>query len=313
MSLLSNLKKKRNEQMAAAVKSLERQSGFTKQSEDERFYRIKLNDKGDFNAIVRILPSLDDNLPWRHIIRYAFKGATGKWYIEQSPRAYNEKCPVSEYNYKKYGEGTEEAKQDCKKRKQNHRYMMRILIVRDPQNPELEGQVKFFDCGNQIFKLVEEQIKPEADEITGEVADPCFVWDAFEGKNLRLKAYGKQIPSNNGGTQTVPSFEKSYFEDSITALCGGDEAQMEAVLEKAAELDLDSLVEKKSYEELKKRFDAAMGFDSDKSSVERQEEEFEQMVETNEKKTKPKVEKVKKDEAADDDVSDLSYFEDLLK
>lgn len=311
-SILSNLKKKRSEQAALVTKSIE-EGAKGNRTVDERLYKVKLNEKGEFNAIVRILPDPSGNdLPWKPITKYGFKGPTGKNYYNNSPRTNNQPCPVADYNYRMWGTGEKAAQEDCKLRKQSHRYYMNIYVIRDPQTPENEGKVFIVDWGKQLFSLIEAQVKPEVDELTGSAPEPCFVYDVFEGKNLRIKAYGKKL-----GKDTVPVFEKSYFESEVTALADGDEKKMEEILSSC--YDLSEFVVIKPYDELKKRFDEVMGFDTsvlpDAETMSKDRKEFDDLSnsgkEPDDKKQKHSIEKT--EGTVTDNSDDLSYFESLLK
>ena len=77
-----------------------------------------------------------------------------------------------------------------------------VQIVKDPQNRDLEGQIKVMKFGYKIKAKIDEELKPQFDE-------PTQVFDPFEGKNFEL------VISKKGG---YPNYDSSKFQGSRSAM-----------------------------------------------------------------------------------------------
>jgi hypothetical protein len=315
-SLLSNLKKQRQATLDKATKSLESGGGQRKEREaDTRFWKLKLDDQGNGAAIIRFLPQVheEDELPWVKIDKYAFKGPTGKWYINNSLRTIGQKDPVYEKNHYEWNTvGTEAAKKGVSARKVQPKHIFNIYVIKDVNHPENEGKVFLYEAGKQIFGWIQDKAKPEEDPLGG-TPDPVYVWDLWEGANFRFKAYTEG---------EYPKYDKSSF-DAPSEFLKGDEEKIEEVLKQCHKLSqfLDPS-NFKSYDELKTQLDRVLGETSEAasgSSVSKDLDELEKLAEmvNKAKKTeskpepKPETKPAKKEETAAED-DDLSYFKALL-
>ena len=66
--------------------------------EDNRFWKAELDKSGNGYAVIRFLPSLDENkLPFVRVFNHGFQGPGG-WYIENSLTTIGQKDPLAEYN-----------------------------------------------------------------------------------------------------------------------------------------------------------------------------------------------------------------------
>jgi hypothetical protein len=253
MGALDKLKKNRSALFEKVSKDFESKGGNFEKKEDDRFWQPTRNKDGNGAAIIRFLPPVaeGDELPWARLYSYAFKGPTGKWYIENALSTIGQKDPVGEYNHEKWEEsltvsGAQQklAQDAVRNRKRKTTFISNILVVRDPAKPECEGKVFLYKYGTQIHGMIEAKGKPEKDEFATEDPVPVYVYDAFEGANFRLKVKMKD---------KYPTYEDSKFEDNITALCDGDEEEMERVLSSAHQLNAFTAPDQfKSYEELQK-------------------------------------------------------------
>jgi hypothetical protein len=70
-----------------------------------------------------------------------------------------------------------------------------VQIVKDPQNRDLEGQVKIMKFGYKIKTKIDEELNPQFDE-------PTQVFDPFDGKNFEL------VISKKAG---FPNYDSSKF------------------------------------------------------------------------------------------------------
>ena len=90
--------------------------------------------------------------------------------------------------------------------KRRQQYYSLIKIVKDPQNPELEGTYKVFKFGYKIKEKIDSELKPDFGE-------PTQVFDLFEGKNFEL-VITRQGEYNN--------YDKSKFSSNKSAILMGD-------------------------------------------------------------------------------------------
>lgn len=248
---LSALKKNRQAVLAKLQQASEKQAqgGGGGHQQDERLWRPFFDkERGIGSAVVRFLPQKDvDGLPWSKVIKHAFKGPTGKWYIEPSPRTLNESCPVSILNGKLWNSGVESDKDVAREQKQKIEYTVNVLVIKDPANPENEGKVKLYRFGPMIYKIIEEMMFPQFDD-----QDPVNPFDPWDGADFNIRIVGKQL-----GKTLVPNYEKSTFADPKPM---GDDKFIEATF--AETYDLGEFTAKdqfKSFEELQRKLFEVLG------------------------------------------------------
>lgn len=302
---LSELRKSRGTMLDKIVKDLD--SGGKRNEKDNRFWSITRDKAGNGSAVIRILPPVNgDELPWVKSFSYAFQNpGTGKWYIQDSPTAIGLPDPVAEYNAAAYASKDESRIEEAKKRKRRNQFIANVLIVKDPANPENEGQVKLFKFGKKILDMIMSKAKPEFDD-----SDPIFAWDIDEGCNLRLRI--KQVAG-------YPNYDSSEFA-AQTPLAEDDDA-IQSILDKAHRLGEFTAPEHfKSYDELKKLFERAMFGDAAprsaeakaKASANMDDEEFDLDAEVK-KAAQPARKIEKKVETKVDDDDDLDDFRKMLE
>ena len=147
MSLESIKKSNSLDKILAAVKTetapVEKQSYV-----DERLWKPELDKSGNGYAVIRFLPSSDNEaMPWAKLWNHAFQGPTGKWFIENSLTTLNQKDPVSEYNSSLWNSGVESDKEIARRQKRKLQYYSNIYVVADPQHPENEdNSLVFVNC-----------------------------------------------------------------------------------------------------------------------------------------------------------------------
>lgn len=210
----SDLKKKSNSALENLVKNLEAK---TYGDSDTRFWTPVQDKKtGLGSAVIRFLPTAPDNdAPWIKVHQHGFKNElTGKWFIEECPSTIGQNCPVCS-EISPLWAGSEADKAIARQRKRKTNYIANILVIKDPANPENEGQTKLFKFGKQIFDKIIAMVKPEFSD-----QDPVNVFDFWTGADFRLR-----ISQNTGGYRT---YEKSEF-DRPSALFDGDDDKLEAL------------------------------------------------------------------------------------
>ena len=203
------LKKNRSNQLSSLHKEIEKiNNPSTSRNEDDRFWRAELDKSGNGYAVIRFLPAAEgEDLPWVRVFNHGFQGPGG-WYIENSLTTLGQKDPLSDYNSMLWNSGVEANKEIARKQKRRLTYISNILVVKDPANPQNEGQVRLFKFGKKIFDKVNGLMNPEFEDET-----PVNPFDLWEGTNFKLK-----IRKVDG----VSNYDKSEFEAPAAVLDGDD-------------------------------------------------------------------------------------------
>lgn len=207
-------------------------------------------DKGAGSAVIRFMPAVEgEDLPWVKLIRHAFKGKNGRWYIENSLRTIGQDDPVSLLNSKLWNSGVESDKDVARSQKQKIEYTTNVYIIRDPSNPENEGKVMKYRFGPMIFEMIQNAMFPKF-----EGDQPLDPFNPYHGANFNIRIVGKKV-----GQDTVPNYEKSSFS-TPSALFDGDDEKIEAAYAKCHPLKQIIAPENfKTPEELKKKLLEVLG------------------------------------------------------
>jgi hypothetical protein len=126
--------------------------------------------------------------------------------LVDSPSSIGEKCPIADVFWKLRKSDSAVDRKSSEKLKRRQQYYSLIKIIKDPQNPELEGTYKIFKFGYKIKEKIDAELKPDFGE-------PTQVFDLFEGKNFEL-IITRQGEYNN--------YDKSKFSASTSAILMGD-------------------------------------------------------------------------------------------
>ena len=242
----ANLKKRRTTDLEKLQSEIEKinkpQTNFSR--DDDRFWKAELDKSGSGYAVIRFLPSLDDDkTAFVRVFNHGFQGPGG-WYIENSLTTLGQKDPLSEYNSVLWNSGIEANKEIARKQKRRLTYFSNIYVVEDKANPQNEGKVFLFRFGKKIFDKISSMSNPEFEDETE--VDVFNLWD---GANFKLKIRKVDGFSN---------YDKSEFMTS--APLSEDESEMESVF--GQQHDLEEFIDQKSfktYDELKTRLDTVLG------------------------------------------------------
>ena len=242
----ANLKKRRTTDLEKLQSEIEKinkpQTNFSR--DDDRFWKAELDKSGSGYAVIRFLPSLDDDkTAFVRVFNHGFQGPGG-WYIENSLTTLGQKDPLSEYNSVLWNSGIEANKEIARKQKRRLTYFSNIYVVEDKANPQNEGKVFLFRFGKKIFDKISSMSNPEFEDETE--VDIFNLWD---GANFKLKIRKVDGFSN---------YDKSEFMTS--APLSEDESEMESVF--GQQHDLEEFIDQKSfktYDELKTRLDTVLG------------------------------------------------------
>lgn len=213
-------------------------------SRDDRIWTCATDKAGNGYAIIRFLPApAGEDVPFVRLFTHGFKGPGG-WYIENSLTTIGQQDPIAELNTRLWNSGVESDKETVRKQKRQLNFYSNIYVVKDPANPENEGKVFLFRYGKKIFDKITDLMNPQFED--EKPVDPFNLWS---GANFKLK-----IRKFEG----YPNYDKSEF-DSPAPLFDDDD-KLEAIYNQ--EYSLKELIDPKnfrSYDELKRRLDRALG------------------------------------------------------
>lgn len=161
-----------------------------KKSEVSNIYKTdpKLSKDSIYRSIVRFIPNL--NNPKKSIIRkfsYWLEDATGAGFYADCPSSTpGEKSIIQDTFWKLYKSESAFEKKQAERMKRKEYYYSYVLIVKDPQRPELENTVQILRFPKAVKKMIDAQIQPSAEDIEMGV-EPTNIFDFFNGKDFSLK------------------------------------------------------------------------------------------------------------------------------
>jgi len=189
-----------------------------KRTDDNRFWKPTTDKVGNGYAVIRFLPSREEEdlvVPFVAMYDHGFQGPSGKWYIENSLTTIGKDDPVSEYNQKLWNSGLESDKEVARRQKRRLHYIANVYIVKDPGAPQNEGQVKLFRFGTKIYQKIKDAMNPPEGF---EDEKPIIPYDMWEGANFKLKIRKVEGYSN---------YDTSAFDDQAPLF--DDEDKLEKV------------------------------------------------------------------------------------
>lgn len=254
MVSFDDLKRQRAANTDKLISALEKANsgGESPGGNDGRYWKPKRDSSGNGFAVIRFLPSTEeDGVPFVKYYKHIFKGPGG-WYAERSLTSLGDgiKDPVGEINKASWDAGDKKAARD---RKRKLCYVSNIYVVKDAQAPENEGKVFLYEYGQTIFDMIETAAKP-ANEYRAKI-DPFDLWG---GANFIMEIYTEVTPEGS-----FPKYNRSSWAQPNPLF--DDEDRMRAVFSQAHSLgELADRKNYKTYAELKARLDQVMnGSDAD--------------------------------------------------
>ena len=164
---------------------------------------------GTYKALVRFVPNPAN--PRNSLVKkyvHWLTDASGNGRLIDSPSSVGESCPIAEAFFKLRNSDSAVDRKMSEKLKRREQYYSLIKVIKDPQNPDLEGQYLVYKFGYKIKEKIDEELKPAFGEQTQ-------VFDLFEGKNFEL-IITRQGEYNN--------YDKSKFSASTSAITVNGEA-----------------------------------------------------------------------------------------
>ena len=162
---------------------------------------------GTYKALIRFVPNPEN--PRNSLIQkyvHWLTNSSGDGKLVDSPSSVGEKCPIADVFWKLRKSDSAVDRKASEKLKRRQQYYSLIKIIKDPQNPDLEGKYMVFKFGYKIKEKIDAELKPDFGE-------PTQVFDLFEGKNFEL-IITRQGEYNN--------YDKSKFSASKSAIVIGD-------------------------------------------------------------------------------------------
>ena len=166
---------------------------------------------GTYRSLIRFLPNAKNpRKPYVRKFNYWLEDREGNGFYIDSPSTVGEKCPIQDAFFKLRNSESALDKKMAESLKRREVFYALVQIVKDPQNRDLEGQVKVFKFGYKIKAKIDEELNPQFDE-------PTQIFDPFEGKNFEL------VISKKAG---FANYDSSKFQGSRSAMTLGG-AQVE--------------------------------------------------------------------------------------
>ena len=197
------------DKLRQAMESASPAQGEKKTYDDDKYWKPELDKSGNGYAVVRFLPTpQEEEMPWVSYFDHGFQGPGG-WYIEKSLTTIGKKDPVSDYNTSLWNTGIEANREQARKQKRRLHYVSNIYVVSDPKNPDNEGKVFMYRYGKKIFEMLKEAISPAFEDESA--INPFDL--RGEGANFKIK-----IRKVDG----YWNYDKSEFE-AVTPVADSDD------------------------------------------------------------------------------------------
>jgi len=174
-------------------------------STEDVIYKPSADDgkDGTYKALLRFVPNPQN--PRNSIVRkyvHWLTDPSGGGRLIDSPTSVGEKCPIQDAFFRLRKSDSAVDRKMSEKLKRREQYYSLIKIIKDPQNPSMEGKYMIFKFGYKIKEKIDEELSPA-------FGDPTQVFDLFEGKNFEL-IITRQGEYNN--------YDKSKFSASTSAV-----------------------------------------------------------------------------------------------
>ena len=141
-----------------------------------------------YRSVIRFLPNHKD--PKNSIVKkfsYWLEDSQGNAGYFDCPSTVGEKSIIGDTYWKLAKSQSAFDQKQAEKIRRKEYYFSIIQIVKDPQRPELEGTLQVFRFPKTLKKFIDGQTSPSIEDIELSGAEPCNVYDLFEGKDFSLK------------------------------------------------------------------------------------------------------------------------------
>lgn len=219
---------------------------------DERTWSCQTDKAGNGAAVIRFLPApAGEDVPFIRLFTHGFRGPGG-WYIENSLTTIGQQDPISELNTRLWNSGNEADKATVRKQKRQLNYYSNIYVIKDPANPENEGKVFLFRYGKKIFDKINNLLNPQF-----EGDDPIDPFNLWSGANFKLRIRQVECYANYDLSEFAPPGPLFDDDDKLEQIWKQEYSLQELI----------SPSNFRSYDELKKRLERALGVASNSVPV----------------------------------------------
>lgn len=197
---------------------------------DPRFFKLQPDEKGNATAIIRFLP--DSTMTpfvkyYTHNFKYVLDGTTKYWIRNcLNTFGYEKECPICKKNQEYWNSAFESDKVIASQRKRKLVFTANILVIKNPNNPDLEGKVMLYSFGQKIYDKLKDKMFP-SDEVKalGEgMYEEYIPFDLENGANFKLV----QVKQGE-----FPNYDKSEFGKQAPL---GTEAKIDSVMKQVYDL-----------------------------------------------------------------------------
>lgn len=148
----------------------------------------KLSKDSIYRAIVRFVPN-PKNIKESSIRKFSYwlEDATGAGFYADCPSSNpGEKSIIQDTFWKLYKSESAFEKKQAERMKRKEYYYSYVLVVKDPQRPELENTIQTLRYPKAVKKMIDAQTSPSAEDIEMGV-EPTNIFDLLAGKDFSLK------------------------------------------------------------------------------------------------------------------------------
>jgi len=141
-----------------------------------------------YRSVIRFLPNPKD--PKNSIVKkfsYWLEDSQGNAGYFDCPTTIGEKSIIADTYWKLAKSDSAFDQKQAEKIRRKEYYFSIIQVVKDPQRPELEGTLHVFRFPKTLKKFIDAQTSPTIEDIELSGAEPCNVYDLFNGKDFSLK------------------------------------------------------------------------------------------------------------------------------
>lgn len=204
-------------------------------SSENANYKDFLKLEPDNTYVVRLVPNL--KLPQNtmyHYYHHIWRSCVTNQYISVlCPNTYEESCPIDQYRAKIYNSKNEGEMERIKPLKRNENWLCNVFVLKDPTNPDNQGQLKVLKFGKQLYKIISSAMSGDDSDEFG-----ARIFDLSEnGCNLRIK-----VELNEGG---YPNYNSSRFTSPSKIEGVDDVSEIYSSVK-----ELDTIFEHKTNEEI---------------------------------------------------------------
>lgn len=186
---------------------------------DDRFYKLTKDKDDNGTAIIRFLPDPDKKLIQQlyKINANTTKNGQKRWFSEWSPQSIGRKDPFQEHWAKLWNAGD---KQESKNFARQERYIVNILVVKDPANSANDGKIFLLEMSKTLKERVQGYLMPSKEDLIIS-KKPAELFNPMDGQNFVLRS--------KRGANGFINYDSSEPMPDKTAVFASKEEAVEAI------------------------------------------------------------------------------------